>query len=147
MNLSGSLFGRYRGCCRSSADFRRAPGAQRSPGACRLQSAQPSSVCLPQPAARRPVPPPQRYSSGPPSLPAGESPSYLAPTPRRPLPAAAYGLARLVLLGAQRLRVPDPPIIGVRSVTGAVSRRKSRSSDRNQGKNIPPEQRLTPLKP
>ena len=43
------------------------------------------------------------------SLPAVESPSYLAPTFRRPLPAAAYGLARLALFGALRLRVPDPP--------------------------------------
>ena len=143
--MSGSLFGRWRGCCRCSADFRRAPGVLRSPSACRLQSAPPSSVCLTRPAARRPVPPPQRYSSGPPALPAGESPSYLAPTPRRPLPAAAYGLARLALFGAQRLRVPDPPIIGVRSVAGAISRRKSRSGDRNLGKIIPPEQRLTPL--
>ena len=48
-------------------------------------------------------------SYGQAALPAVESPSYLAPTSRRPLPAAAYGLARLALFGAQRLRVPDPP--------------------------------------
>lgn len=87
-----------RGCLR--------PASADAPAALRLPLLRGTSyICSPAIPATAgqgcaPVPMAQRYSSGPPALPAVESPSYLAPTSRRPLPAAAYGLAGLALLGA-----------------------------------------------
>lgn len=46
------------------------------------------------------------------SLPAVEYPYYIAPASRRPLPAAAYGLARCALFGAHALEC-TPLVYGV----------------------------------
>ena len=50
------------------------------------------------------------------ALPAVESPSYLAHTSRRPLPAAAYGLARCTLFGAHASEC-TPIVYGMSALT------------------------------